>query len=210
MFQQIIQRGNYMPLTKITNKEYLNQLSNITPSIFSEYTSELNNLLFKKPISIDGWNLTEVWQQGSFTEDATSLPTLKAFLEENLPNNIYLVMCVISSIRGGELTDERVHKEAYPSNMHRYHIPLHTCKNAFLNIQEDGDNTFTQYTWEEGFVYELENPQNNHYLSHNDTLDDRVIIILDVFEDYSPTQEELDSIYKIASSFIDTQIIRDS
>jgi hypothetical protein len=190
-----------MALVKITNKEFLNNLISLAPTILSEYEGALTSLSFRKPMTIEGWKLLEVYQQGVLLEGANSIPTLKSFIE-NLPSNIYPVLVVLSSIRGGDLTDNKVHSEDYPVALHRYHIPLHACNNAFLKIQED-DGSWSQSTWEEGFAYEFENPQNKHFLSHNDILDDRVIIILDVFEDVAPTQDELDLCYSIASSFIE-------
>jgi hypothetical protein len=191
-----------MPLTKVTNKSYLTELVSLAPTILSEYESALSGLSLRKPWLIEGWKILEVYQQGKLLTEADSIPTFKSFIE-NLPSNVYPVMAVLSSVRGGELTDEMVHSEDYPIALHRYHIPLHACSNAFLNIQED-DGSWSQNTWEDGFAYEFENPQNNHFLSHNDTLDDRVIIIIDVFEDVAPTQGELDLCYSIASSFIES------
>jgi hypothetical protein len=191
-----------VPLIKITSKDYLNNLIALAPAILDEYSTAIEDISMRKPLMIDGWTILEVYQQGELLTGANSVPTLKSFIE-NLPSNVYPVMAVLSSIRGGELTDEMVHNEDYPTALHRYHIPLHACEHAFLNVKED-NNEWSRYTWEDGFAYEFENPQNNHYLSHNDTLDDRVIIILDVFEDVAPTQDELSLCYSIASSFIES------
>ena len=190
-----------MPLTKITGKVYLNELVALAPTILSEYEAALSSLHSLTPLGIQGWQLLEIYEQSRLTPNADNIPTLKTFIE-NLPNNVYPIMSAVSSISGGVLTDEMEHSENYPVGLHRYHIPLHTCTNAFLSVQED-DGNWVQYTWEDGFAYKFENPQNTHFLSHNDTLEDRVIIILDVYEDTPPTQDERDTCYNTAHSFLE-------
>jgi hypothetical protein len=192
-----------MPLTKITNKSYLNELVALAPVILSEYLATLETTIPSKPVTIEGWRLTEVLRNRSLLPNANQIPTLKTFIE-NLPTDVYPIMTTISSVRGTELTDEMIHSEAYPENMHRYHIPLHACDNAVIHIEED-NTVWTDYTWEDGFAYEFENPQNNHYLSHNDTVDDRIIIILDVFEGVEPTAEETSICENIIASFIEVE-----
>ena len=192
-----------MPLTKITNKSYLNELVALAPVILNEYIATLETTTPSKPVTIDGWRLTEVLRNRSLLSNANQIPTLKTFIE-GLPADVYPIMATISSVRGTELTDETMHSEAYPETMHRYHIPLHACVNAVIHIEED-DTGWQDYTWEDGFAYEFENPQNNHYLSHNDTVDDRIIIILDVFEGVAPTAEETSICENIIASFIEVE-----
>ena len=189
-----------MPLTKITNKSYLNELVGLAPVILGEYLATLETATHSKPGGVTGWKLTEVMRNRGLLPNASQIPTLKTFIE-GLPVGIYPIMAAISSVRGTKLTDGTIHSEAYPETMHRYHIPLHACVNAVIHIEED-DTGWQDYTWEDGFAYEFENPQNNHYLSHNDIADDRIVIILDVFEGVEPTVDETSVCDNIIQSFI--------
>ena len=189
-----------MPLTKITNKSYLNELVGLAPVILGEYLATLETATHSKPGGVTGWKLTEVMRNRGLLPNASQIPTLKTFIE-GLPVGIYPIMAAISSVRGTKLTDGTIHSEAYPETMHRYHIPLHACVNAVIHIEED-DTGWQDYTWEDGFAYEFENPQNTHYLSHNDIADDRIVIILDVFEGVEPTVDETSVCDNIIQSFI--------
>jgi len=189
-----------MPLTKITNKSYLNELVGLAPVILGEYLATLETATHSKPGGVTGWKLTEVMRNRGLLPNASQIPTLKTFIE-GLPVGVYPIMAAISSVRGTKLTDGAIHSESYPETMHRYHIPLHACVNAVIHIEED-DTGWQDYTWEDGFAYEFENPQNNHYLSHNDIADDRIVIILDVFEGVEPTVDETSVCDNIIQSFI--------
>jgi hypothetical protein len=189
-----------MPLTKITNKDYLNQLVSLVPQIYSEYlAAESTSNSTSLNGGIQGWDFTQVVIGGLPLANLNLMPTLKTEIE-SFPSNIHPVMILISTIRGGELSEDNAHSEGYPTGMHRYHIPLKLCEGVALNIEEYADR-WERYTWEEGSVYEFENPQNTHFISQGDALEDRTVLLVDIFEDTPPTQEELDLIKQIAAPF---------
>ena len=189
-----------MPLTKITTKNYLNDLVSKAPIIYSEYLEAFSRTDNAKPPGLLGWDLTEIVSNREIQSNVNLIPTLETAITA-LPENVYPIMITISTIHGGKLTDGAKHKEPYPPEMHRYHIPLAICDGATLNIKEN-DGVFRGYGWEEGFAFEFENPQNEHYLSHNDVLEDRTVMVIDVFEDVEPTETERILINKISTSFI--------
>jgi len=191
-----------MPLTKITNKEYLNTLASLSPTILNEYIAALPKASLRVPgQGVQGWSIMEILYKGENLPNADYLPTLKSALS-NLPSNIYPAFCWVSAIKGGELTDEKKHYENYPLGLIRYHITLQASPKASINIQED-DEVWRAYTWEDNSVYNLESTKNMHYLSFNEVSDkDRIIIVLDVFEDTPPTPAELDMSDRVVSSFL--------
>ena len=189
-----------MPLTKVTNKAYLANLVSLAPTILAEYKATLETTARSKPKDADGWKLVEIMRNRNLLPNAEQIPTLKTFIE-NLPDNVYPVMVTISASEGTVLQDKLIHNEPYPNSLHRYHITLQACDYAFIHIQEDNIGWQT-YTWENGFAYEFENPQNNHYISHNTASDDRIIIMLDVFEDIEPTLKETSTHESIIQEWI--------
>jgi len=191
-----------MPLTKITNKDYLTDIANLAPEILKEYNIALQKAELRLPGGgVNGWSIMEIFHKCENLPNAEYLPTLKSAIS-NLPSNIYPAFCWVSGIKGGELTDKTVHYELYPVGLIRYHITLQASPKASINIQEN-DNVWRKYTWEDNSVYKFENLQNLHYLSFNEITDkDRIIIVLDVFEDVPPTQSEVDVADRVVSMFL--------
>ena len=123
-------------------------------------------------------------------------PTLKGLLD-GMPEDVFLSLATFSSITPGMIG--MFHSEPYPTHLgfRRYHVVLQTEAMAQFEIQGEGIST-----WENGKVYEFENPGTQHRIFYPAGNKPRIAILIDVFVEGKPTEEALKMAYDIANGFV--------
>ncbi len=184
---------------EIVNKEWLEPFRENVKALLEEYEQfEKEGFNIDHPYYHPLWNI--LFMKDAFDgvhDNLKKLPVLKKMIE-NIPENIYLVLSMYSVISPGMIG--HFHSEPYPreKGYRRYHIPLRVPEGVRFEIEGE-----PLYEWKVGNVYEFLNPGTMHRIVYPEGNQDRVIFLIDVFEDYVPNQEELNHCYNIGGRFLD-------
>ena len=179
-----------MPLTEV-NIDWLNKFSDKGEQLLSDYKKSLDKVETFNPIMHPLWSLMEP------EKNLEHFPTLKGLLD-GMPEDVFLSLVTFGDITPGMIG--MFHNEPYPRHLgfRRYHIVLQTEPTAQFEIQ--GEEIAT---WENGKVYEFENPETQHRIYYPEGNKNRIVMLIDVFVEGKPTEEALKMTHAIAEGFVD-------
>jgi len=186
-----------MPFEKV-DKEWLKPFVENRENLLKEYNSVKDTIKRQNPQYHPEWDI--IFLKDSWfgeRKNYSKLPLLKSLME-NIPDDIYLVLSMYSVIQPGMIG--HFHSEPYPreNGYRRYHIPLQIPKGVRFEVEGE-----PLYDWEVGEVYEFTNPGTMHRILYPEGNKERVVFLIDVFEDHKPTKEELDYCYVTGSRFLE-------
>jgi|LWDU01.1.fsa_nt_gi hypothetical protein len=176
----------------VVNIDWLNKFADKSGDILNEYKESLGEVKSFNPIMHPLWQLVDAKSNAN-----EYYPTLNKLIEE-LPENIYLSLATFSSITPGMVG--MFHNEPYPTYLgfRRYHVVLQTEDTAKFEIEGEGITT-----WETGKVYEFTNPETQHRILYPEGKDERINLIIDIFNNGEPSYDVLRMTRDIAEGFID-------
>ena len=185
-----------MPFEKV-DLPFLSKILQNKEKILEEYENEKQNLKFYNPHFHDKWNLFFIKEEFTYSDNADKLPTLKKLLQE-IPENYYLAASLISVVNPGMVG--MFHNEPYDKSKgyRRYHVPLQIPENVEFEVEGE-----PIYKWEEDSVYEFLNPETMHRITYPSGNQDRIVLLVDVFENYKPTRKDKIQNAQIALKFVD-------
>jgi hypothetical protein len=173
----------------IVDIDWLNKFSDKSEEILNEYKESLDSAKKFNPIMHPLWQLIDA--------RGNDYPILNKLIKQ-LPENIYLSLATFSSITPGMVG--MFHNEPYPTYLgfRRYHVVLQTEDTAQFEIEGEGITT-----WETGKVYEFTNPETQHRILYPEGKDERINLIIDIFNNGKPSYDVLRMTRDIAEGFID-------
>ena len=191
--------------TSQSDKNYLQSALDIRSSVLSTYLSEINDIQFTAP----GWigrTPQEVIKNWRFcnlisptgSENSELFTQLDAvFTTSSLPSHVTVIASYISEVFPSIEEALCSTKQPIEFGFKRYCIPLRSDDKCLLHITEDagGDaDGFTQYSFDEGSVFDFDNPEKPHKFSSSLATGSSIIWFIDVLENDNTTDETLTSI----------------
>jgi hypothetical protein len=180
----------------VSSKDYLYPILNNIDHILLEFNSNKGSMNSNRPKGSTGYRLYELFAEDGQTQNYNLMPFFTSLLT-TVPPDIFLSKVGISEVFAN-IKETLLHREPYDTKngWHRFHIPLQISGN-YVTYLIAGKT----YYWQKGKVYDFITPFKEHGTSSNGKgteIDNRIIIILDIFNKGEPEKAVKDYVYNIS------------